>query len=1105
MRLPTVRDRIFIHLLSYTRFARGKEVPYEVSQPGIADSLGLARSHVSKEMIRLKKSSSDLVEERTRHVRGSKRRRKVYILTPLGQKKANSIIEGLMKEIITINDENGKRNVTLRELEELLNVKDPITAALRDIDEEGVLDLCKKRDIEEIFIGRERELKLFKELLIDVKKGSARTVIIKGETGIGKTRLVYELKPIALESGFLFIEGVCKVETADPYLPFKEALSGLNDMDHDEKFTKFLTYDSNSEPETRSSLDALREAVFYDSTRMIMKLSEKKPVVIFLDDLHWADKATLDLFRYMAETFENDRVLLLATYRPEEVNLDHPLVETLSRMCRKNVHMEVDLEPLDKMSTKKLIDVLTGFNTPDNFVGFMNEKTRGNPLFIKQLLKEMQDEGKVSAEKGYYATEDMNITVPEVVERIVHRKLSHLDRAGRQVLEFGCVLGKEFSFDILDSVSELPEMRLLDQIDILVDQAIWCEDAERDRFHFTHELVRDGVYNNIKSVRRKKLHGVVARKMAERYSGTKDRLSDIANHYMEAGLRENALEYYVKAGEHAKSLYAHENAVQLFEKGLTLAYEDDRKSCLLLESMGDTHTILGNYEEGRRRLEEALGKLDADNTEEIGLRTRIPRKIAHTWLMQGSYERSIEYINIGISLGAEHTKEWCILLNVKGWTYMKTGDYHKAAEIFKDELRVAEDLGDEKEISRAHHNLGTIALQSGDFDDATRHLEIAAEGFDSLGEKVKLSKTLNNLGVMYLRKHNIEKALEYNEKSLLNMEEVGDIQGIGMNLNNMGIIYSMMEDYEKALDCHDRSMDIKRRIGDSQGMVESHTNIGVIHEKMGDLERALEEYKKGLSISRKIGDARGTAELQNDIGWIYNLKGKVTDSAEMLRSSLKLREDIGDIHGLAESHRNLGIVLLKKGNMEEALEHLEKGFELASDMDDEYEMALISKCTGDVYHQQERFAEALDNYERSLELSQSVDNKGLIADTYRGMAEVFLDMEEMMSSLECALNALDISKKAKLKLEEAKTRRVHGRILRGKGKMKEAQDEFWKCRELLSETYDNEELPKVFYELAILMAECGEMDTADKYVKDARKGFEESGMHLWVERVKKFK
>ncbi len=1105
MSLPTVRERILLHLLAYTYTEQAAVVPFDISQPGIAESLGLARSHVSKELIRLKDHSSHLVSEDIRHVKGSRRRRKVYFLTPQGVIKAKELRDVLMDLMITVKDEEGEHTRRLGEIDQFLDERDPVTSALKYINDELILDLCNRRDLEESFIGRKSELEFLKRQMADVKKGRARVIVIKGETGIGKTRLVMEFKPVAVDFGFRFIEGVCKVETADPYLPFKEAFSTSGDIHlWDYPLNSGLATYPGSELEDRANLDALREAVFYNSAKIIRDISEKTPLVIFLDDLHWADKASLDLFRYMAETFGDERVLLLTTYRPEEIDIDHPLLETLSRMSRKEIYTEIELEPFDIGAIKDLIDDTTGYHMPDPFAEYIHKKTGGNPLFIKQLVDAMQEERKLDPERGVYDTDDISLTIPEVVAGIVNRKLSRLEQGSRKVLDMGCILGSNFTYEDLESVSQINDMVLLDHIDILVDQGILCEDVERDRYYFTHELVREAVYDNVKILRKKKLHGIIAEMMVKKYSDSEEKLFDIAHHYMKADAHAKALNYYIKAGDRAKSVYAHEDAIALYEKGLKLVsgFEGgEKREVSLLEKIGDTYSVLGKYENGREKFRSALDTIGDDDE----LTTRILRKIANTWLMQGNYEKTMEYLERCFLMCTEDMVEWCVLSNLKGWTHMKTGEYGIARSIFMDELKAAEKLGDRKEISRAHHNVGTIALQRGDFDEAVEHLKNAVDGFSGLGERLKLSKSLNNLGVLYLRRHEIDTALDYHEKSLKNMNEVGDIQGIAMNLNNMGIIYTMMGDHDKALDCHDRSMDIKQKIGDLQGLAESFTNIGAVYEQMGDLKRALRDYDKGLSISREIGDKRGTAELQNDIGWIHNIQGDVIGTLEMLRESLRLRDEIGDIHGQAESHRNIGMVMLKIGKMDKAPEHLDKAFELAKEMDDLNEIATISCISGDLHRQEGNLEKALSYYEKCLSLSVNMIEKELSVTSELGMAKTYLDMGEDDIALELVERALETAVKEELKLEMAVSHKVRGKICRLRGEFKEAQNEFWKCREILSETTDREELPKVYFELARLMDDCDERDTADRYLQDALDGFSESGMVFWMEKLKNYR
>ncbi len=1102
MALPTIRERILLHLRNYVRFKHDKVVPFAISQPGIADHLGITRSHVSKEMIRLKEASRDLVEEKIRHVEGSKRRRKVYFLTPMGIDKADSLVDGLAQEKIIIKDKAGKKEISFSEVRHFLNVLDPTTYALKKIDDDRVLDLTRERGKEDLFVGREEELERLKDLLEEVKNGHSRVVLVDGEAGIGKTRLIQEFKPIALDQGFMFIEGSCKTENADPYLPFREAFFELVESEAIgiTKFENLLSTRVGKEPEDKISLDALKEAVFYDTTSTLRELSKKIPLFIFIDDMHWADRASLDLFRYIAETLDEDRVLLIATYRPEEVSLEHPLRDMISLMGRMGVHEDIELKPFDPHSTKEVIDGMTGNDAPEDFVEFIHGKTRGNPLFIRQLIRDMIEASDIDVENNEYPTEEIELTVPEVVTHIVQRKLSRLTRDARRVLELGSVLGKEFSFDILGSISDLSEMKLLDQIDMLVDQGIWCEHDELDRFYFMHELVREAIYTDLKRIRRKRLHKSVADSMKEHHSRTMSRLSEIANHYRKAEEYDDALDNFIKAGEYAESVYAQENALELYHRGLELTQEvsvDKEYSLSLLERLGDTYTMLGRYEEGREYYLRYLDGL-AEDLDSKEFMTRMYRKIAKTWLMQGDFEKAMDYTQKGIAIGAEDTLEWCILLNVKGWTYMKKGDYQRASRIFKEELAVAEELRDEKEMARAYHNLGTIELQKGEFDDAGRHLQRAIDGFTELDEKVDLSKSLNNLGVLHLRKHEIDEALDYNKRSLKILDEVGDIQGVAMNLNNIGIIYTEMGKYSKALNSHHKSMDIKNRIGDLQGLAESHTNIGVVHEKRGDLDKALKEYRMSWDIFHGIGDKRGMAESLNDMGWIYHLKGDIEGSLEKLYDSLSLRKELGDLHGIAESYRNLGIVLSDQGSLEKGKEHFEAGLEMAEDAYDIKEIALISKGLADLLVEMGEYSEAREYYIRSMDISEQIEDDAFKVVSSCGLAFAYLHMGEEDEAERLAEEAHELS--MDMDMEHAMAHRVLGTICRVKGRLNRAQDELWNGRDVLKED-DEHELAKILYQQAMVCMDMDEKEMAKRFLEQALEEVERTSSILMMDKI----
>lgn len=926
----TVEERVLLHLKNHLSHISGRTASYTVCQQGIADAVGASLSQVSRTVRQMKKDG--LIEEDKRYMEGEQeRKRKVYALTTKGASKEKKIRNKFKEQYFILNTPEEEVKIKGNNLGSYINDADPLLYALARLNKNEVVELEPiKQEKEPSFVNRKAELSRLKSELREVRKSGCKALFIAGETGIGKTTLVKEFKKYASKEGFNFLEGNAHFETSEPYLPFKKA------FDRYEK--KGRGYEKKLDPKEVFSYRGMkkddelfhdeRHSAFFEFMKELRKRAKKAPVVISLDDLQWSDAATLELLYYMINNLKDTPVFLVCTYRPEEISSSHPFYNIRNRLSRQQRYEEIELKPFGLENTRKLLYSITNNSRLSNdLVEQIYQITEGTPLYIIEFTDLLIKEGKITEDPAITQLDEDRLNIPKVIEDVIKRRLTiNTSKDGRNLIDLGSVIGDDIPFELLLNCSRMDKLDLLDTIDELLKQDIWVEDAEDGSYSFSHFLINEVAYQNISAVKKEKLHLFVADKIKEFYENQiNEYYSDIAYHYRRGDKPERAVEYYLKAGEEPESVFAHEDAIMMYENALELEVEDSEKRIIILDKLGEVHKIIGEYEESLRYFEKVM-----DEGMGQRLKLKVLREKSGILVNQGQYDEALKTIEECLSICEENDKIRCKLLNSKGWIYMLLGDLNDASKVFEKEIKVATELGEKKDIGQAIHDSGTVELQKGKLDTSLERLNKALEIRENAGDIKGMAATLNNIGMIYWYK-DLDKALEYYEQSLKIRKKTGEKRYVSMALNNIGSLYIPKGHFDKALRYQERSLEIKESIGDKGGVAMSLVNIGNIYFEKGEIDIALEYYERSLKIRENIGDKRGVAASISNIGMVYRFKNKVEQALDHYERTFDLCEEIGEKQTLIDIYSELGLTYVDIGKQEIAMKHAEKAFELCVD------------------------------------------------------------------------------------------------------------------------------------------------------------------------------
>jgi DNA-binding SARP family transcriptional activator len=481
-------------------------------------------------------------------------------------------------------------------------------------------------------VGRKQELEELLGVWETVRKGepvqsgelgsARRVLLLAGEAGIGKTRLLAELARVTHERGALVLAGRSPEESVVPYQPFLEALRHYvlnvpftqlraNAREYGSELARLVPELRRRAPELppppAGEPETERYRLFEAVVGLLAEISTGSPVLLVLDDLHWADKPTLMLLRHLARGFDTAQLLIVGAYRVTEAT-GNSFGDALSDLRRARAVWQFDIGGLSESETAELIALQTGGAPSREFSRALHEETEGNPLFVEEIVRHLIE---VSPRPPGSKLDDpgvlQEVGLPETVKDVIARRLARLDAAAKEWLRVAAVIGRDFDAALLEQAVSLGEDEFLNALDEALAAGLVVEAPGRPgRYSFSHALIRETLYEGMSAPRRARIHRRVGEALeAADGRGSRGRrayLVPLAYHFMQAagpGEWDRAITYAIRAGEQATALLAHEQAVDQYAGALEVlrrfAPEADERRCELLIALGEAQVRVGDH------------------------------------------------------------------------------------------------------------------------------------------------------------------------------------------------------------------------------------------------------------------------------------------------------------------------------------------------------------------------------------------------------------------------------------------------------------------------------------------------------------------------------
>jgi DNA-binding CsgD family transcriptional regulator len=744
-------------------------------------------------------------------------------------------------------------------------------------------------------VGREAPLSALVSGLDHAIAGAGSVVLVGGDAGIGKTRLMKELKQQAAVREIRVIEGRCSsTESSVPYAPLMNALrfriakgeaGAVAEMLGPLRavlapiFPQLPDNPAAAEPQRDREHDRPFELIF----SVLERLAAEEPMLLVLEDVHWADPTSLELLHHLAHRAPAFRMLLVATYRTDELHAAHPLRRLLGLLARDRVGQELRIEPLNRDETTEMLQCILGADPDPEFAAAIWKRSEGNPFFVEELLSVLST-GAAVAPTAESARILERTPLPSTVTEAVVERVSALGSSAVDTLSAASVIGRSFDFEDLRGVLGMSELELLEVLEQLVAHQLLREDriARKDSYSFPHALMQEAMYESLISRRRRVLHRRVAQTLERRSGKTPSRLDELAFHFRIGGDHERAWNYSRLAGDEAVRLRAWDDAAAHYENALAsleeMADESDRAADLI-ERLAAVAWRRSKSAEATQFTEEALRLRRALGHDEEA--ARLLRRIASLRIEEGDTEGAGEALDEALLLLGKtpDSNQLGAIYEDLGKLSLDRGDLDRAESLLMQGLSLASRNAGNAEEVPALVSLGELSILGGAVSAGVSQLDLALallrEGrlpFERLMRVHSESVRVLLLAQDYRR------ALIWAESAIALCRRQS-VVGLDASFRAMrAVILTITSGEEDTLAEAQSAVDELRRTGRSE-LRDALRMLGYVHRARGEFDEARAAYEEASSL--------GDRGRQVGLALVGMAQGRNEEAAEILEVALK--------------------------------------------------------------------------------------------------------------------------------------------------------------------------------------------------------------------------
>ena len=822
---------------------------------------------------------------------------------------------------------------------------------------------------EPMLVGRQPELAQLNAILDSALKGKGTTVFVSGEAGTGKTRLINEFLKASKNKGKVTIlRGSCLGNIAVPYFPFIEAFNGYFKAKNDDENkikTKSLEEQTRTKARENKNIEekelnawltgSIQESMTRDTnvsaqltqaktfaiaTKTFLSISKEEPVILFLDDVHWADSATLALIHYISRIIVSERIIVIATFRNEELNADseghpHPLIETLSLMRREDLFKEINLQNLKENGMSAIAKNIVGGTLNQEFSRKLYNESLGNPLFAVESLRMLVERGELFEGEDGWCLAISELGTPTKIKDVILRRIGLLKPNQRRILYVASVVGDKFVPEILAEVLGQDSLEVLETLDS-ISKSTSLIVTDSDHYRFDHAKSRDAIYEEIPAPLKKGYHARIAEKLESKTQNKKGiAASEIAQHYILAGNIKKSIKYSLVAGEDALAKFSNLEAIKHFR--YVFESTDDSPENIdirntALEELGDAYFAnckfkeaidvferLATYTTGGTRLRAYRKAMDsvffgpndtkqilelANQAEPYTCFDRLERaRICFHKASGMRMERRKKEMDKALRVMEEEYSfpDIARVMEAEAFLEVSWGSQEKGLSSALRSIAISKELyGDSHELARATFWAATDFMVAGLLEETLEKLNHVIQYGKKTGDYLFLARASSIFGDILEAKGRVEEALSFGLKALEYFGKTDVQRFLNRGYINVGRRYAKLGNLllaEESLNLINNSQEVSDEITlDPQASLrkrDEDRTQSIIFAAKNHWEEAYKKLDK-VKLTKTLGlfTILDEVTVRMDYAWVLNKQGRSEEAKTRLDEIQKIYEDV---------------------------------------------------------------------------------------------------------------------------------------------------------------------------------------------------------------------
>ena len=636
--------------------------------------------------------------------------------------------------------------------------------------------------------------------------------------------------------------------------------------------------------------------LFFDAVvQVFSNIARRHSLLFYADDLHWADRGTLWLLGHLLRQLRNERVLILGAYRETELDRTHPLAKSLVDWNRERLITRIMLRRFNESETSDQLDALLGEHVSGEFAVAVHRETEGNPFFVEEVLKALIERGSVRRESGRWRRCDMDqMLIPQSVKEAIGNRLDRVSQDTNDVLRVCAILGKVFTFEELSAAAEQNEDTLLDALDEAVGAQLIAAGSGAS-FSFTHDKIREVLYEELNPIRRRRLHRHVAEGLEQHCTRSQCAVEKLAHHYIQAGDHQRGLEYAKQAAAEAVRVFAFDEAIAAYGRARDCA-----------EALGLTEEQLAQ--------EEAIGK---------------------AFMLHGDTILAAEHFERALALATDAATRVRLQCQAAA-SLVTTGDPRGSAYLH-EALQVLDPVANPLETANALSTEARFHHLAGRHKKAIELLLRAGELVAPVAESESISTFAapmisqiyaytaggyQHYGLYDEADHWARRGIAFGEKHNVLFAQAAGYEFLGEDAVHKG-------DYEAGLKYAEQELAIAEKLHSRERRAWIHFFSSQCRLFLGELERAEQELRDGIAIAEAIGERRVLALLRPSLAVVQVMQGRKDEGLQTALANLE-QSSASLLYTHFEALRCLAEVRYRRDELAEAEDVCRQAHELVS-------------------------------------------------------------------------------------------------------------------------------------------------------------------------------